>query len=146
MVVSSDDRLFYLITETQRVLMAHLKDRLHQEGVRLSPAQAGLLFLLIQRDGRTMTEVSRLLYADNSSISRLVDRMENTGWVSREREAQDRRAIVLRISDQGRKEAAKARDIVRMVNEEIKACLEPEEAEVFKKILRRLTRTYQRDP
>jgi DNA-binding MarR family transcriptional regulator len=93
-----------------------------------------------------MTEVSRLLYADNSSISRLVDRMENTGWVSREREAQDRRAIVLRISDQGRKEAAKARDIVRMVNEEIKACLEPEEAEVFKKILRRLTRTYQRDP
>ncbi len=140
-----DDRLLYLLTETQRVLMSHMKDRLFQGNVGLSPAQAGLLFLLTQRDKRTLTEVSRLLYSDNSSISRLVDRMERDQLVFREKEDRDRRTSLVRITDLGRQKARQAEEIVRSVNEEMKGCLDIHELETFKRVLRRLTRTYQKE-
>ena len=97
-----------------------------------------MLFLLGQRDGRTMTELSRLLFTENSSMTRLVDRMEKAGLVQRRTDPQDRRTLTISITATGRKQAAAAVKIVRGVNEDIKARLSPEELEVLKRVLGRL--------
>jgi DNA-binding MarR family transcriptional regulator len=143
--METDDRFIYIITETQRSLMTHLKDRLIAEGLTITPVQAGILFLLGQQDGRTMTDLSRLLFTDNSSMTRLVDRMEKASLVRRLDDPKDRRALIITITEEGRKQATLTKKIVKRVNQEIKTHLSPEELEVFKKVLGRLTRTYQKN-
>ena len=143
--MEADDRIIYSLTETQRILMAHLKDRLSAEGLSITVVQAGMLFLLDQRDGRTMTELSRLLFTENSSMTRLVDRMEKAGLVQRRTDPQDRRTLIISITEAGRKQAGAAKKIVQGVNEDIKARLSPEELEVLKRVLGRLKRAYKRE-
>jgi MarR family transcriptional regulator, organic hydroperoxide resistance regulator len=143
--METDDRIIYIITETQRSVMAHLKDRLISQGLTITPVQAGILFLLTQQDSRTMTDLSRLLFTDNSSMTRLVDRLEKAGLVKRLADPKDRRALFITITEEGRKQAVLAKKTVKRVNQEIKTRLSPEELEVFKKVLGRLTRTYQKN-
>jgi MarR family transcriptional regulator, organic hydroperoxide resistance regulator len=142
--MEADDRIIYNITEAQRSLMAHLKDRLSAEGLSITVVQAGMLFLLNQQDGRTMTELSRLLFTENSSMTRLVDRMEKAGLVQRQTDPQDRRTLIISITEAGRKQSVAAKKIVKGVNEEIKTNLSAEELEIFKKVLGRLKKNYSR--
>ena len=143
--MEADDRIIYNLTEAQRSLMAHLKDRLSAEGLSITVVQAGMLFLLSQQDGRTMTELSRLLFTENSSMTRLVDRMEKAGLVQRRTDPQDRRTLIISITEAGRKQSVAAKKIVKGVNEEIKTSLSPEELGIFKKVLGRLKKNYSRN-
>ncbi|TRZ48533.1 MarR family transcriptional regulator, partial [bacterium] len=87
-----DDRLIYLLFTAQQKLRTYLKKMMTKENVRVTTAQAGILFLLKQKDGRTMSELSQILSIDNSTITGLVDRLEKTGLVRRNASPHDRRA------------------------------------------------------
>lgn len=78
-----DDRLIYLIFTAQQKLRNHLANVMMRENVRVTPAQAGILFLLAEKDGRTMSELSRILSIDNSTLTGLVDRLEKAGLARR---------------------------------------------------------------
>ncbi|NTW16071.1 MAG: MarR family transcriptional regulator [Syntrophaceae bacterium] len=131
-----DDRLIYLIFTAQQKLRTHLGNVMVRENVRVTPAQAGILFLLAEKDGRTMSELSRILSIDNSTLTGLVDRLEKAGLARRDASPNDRRASHVYISPEGTREMKKARSIVGRVNREITDGFTPEELTSFKKILR----------
>ncbi len=132
----TDDRLIYLIFTAQQKLRTHLSNIMIRENVKVTPAQAGILFLLTEKDGRTMSELSQLLSIDNSTITGLVNRLEKMGLVRRKVSPNDRRASHVHVSPEGIGEMNKAKRIVRNVNQEIKNGLTAEELQSFKKILR----------
>jgi len=130
-----DDRLIYLIFTAQQKLRNHLGNVMMRENVRVTPAQAGILFLLAEKDGRSMSELSRILSIDNSTLTGLVDRLEKAGLARRDASPHDRRASHVYISPKGIKEMQKARSVVGRVNREIMDGFTPEELASFKKIL-----------
>jgi len=130
-----EDRLIYLVSMAQNRLQGLLRSALAAEGVRVTPAQSGILFLLKQKDGRTMTELGRAIAIDNATITGLVDRLERDGFVRRNKSARDRRALNVSITPEGVAEADRAKAIVKRVNESIKAGFSAGEVEAFKKIL-----------
>jgi DNA-binding MarR family transcriptional regulator len=70
----------------------------------LTPTQYNALRILRgagQQEGVSCSEVSERMVTKDSDITRLLDRLEARGLVSREREAKDRRRIVTRITDEG---------------------------------------------
>jgi len=121
--------------EGQEKLRTHLSNVMIRENVRVTPAQAGILFLLIEKDGRTMSELSRILSIDNSTITGLVDRLQKTGLVRRDASPHDRRASRVYISPEGIREVEKAKRVVKKVNREIKNGFSAEELASFKNIL-----------
>ena len=131
-----DDRLIYLLFTAQQKLRTYLKKMMTKENVRVTTAQAGILFLLKQKDGRTMSELSQILSIDNSTITGLVDRLEKTGLVRRNASPHDRRASHVFINPQGIEEVDKARRVIRMVNQEIKNGFSAEELDSFNRILK----------
>jgi len=132
----TDDRLIYLIFTAQQKLRTHLTNIMIRENVRVTPAQAGILFLLSEKDGRTMSELSQILSIDNSTITGLVDRLEKMGLVCRKASPSDGRASHVHVNPEGIEEMIKAKRIVRKVNQEIKNGFAAEELQSFKKILR----------
>jgi DNA-binding MarR family transcriptional regulator len=67
----------------------------------LSIAATRLLGVLRDREP-TMNELARLLELDKSSVTGLVDRAERRGLVERAPSPADRRAVLVRLTDQGR--------------------------------------------
>jgi DNA-binding MarR family transcriptional regulator len=146
MEMPTDDRLIYLLFTAQQKLRTYLKKKMTTENVRVTTAQAGILFLLKQKDGRTMSELSQILSIDNSTITGLVDRLEKTGLVRRDACLHDRRASHVFINPQGLEEVDKAKRVIRMVNQEIKNGFSADDLKSFNNILRSFFNKFDSGP
>jgi DNA-binding MarR family transcriptional regulator len=134
-LVVTDNRLIFLLFKAQNKLKNYLSSQLAAAGVRITVVQAGILFLLKDRDGRTMTELSHVLSTDNSAITGLVDRLEKLGFIVRKSAPNDRRAYLIHVTPDGLEEVGKAKRVIRTVNEEIREGFTPQEIGAFKKVL-----------
>jgi DNA-binding MarR family transcriptional regulator len=139
-----DDRLIYLIFMAQNRLRLYVRDRLRDAGVQITLVQAGILFLLNEEAGRPMSELSRLLSLDNSTVTGLVDRLETSGFVQRKANSKDRRVSLINITAQGVEEVNKAKTTINRVNEEIKTDFSKREIESFRKVLNSFVKKFNK--
>lgn len=77
----------------------------------LTPQQTQLLCVLI-KGPVGMTELSRLLHLEKSSLTGLVDRVERRGLVARLRDQRDRRACRIALTGEGVELANRTHDAV----------------------------------
>jgi DNA-binding MarR family transcriptional regulator len=92
------------------VRMSHLVQHVFADVSRdhdVTPQQTQLLCMLIGGPVG-MTELSRLLHLEKSSLTGLVDRVERRGLVARVRDARDRRACQVALTDEGAQLAVEA--------------------------------------
>ncbi len=70
----------------------------------LSPTQYNVLRILRgAKEGLMCGEIAGRMITRDPDITRLLDRMEKRGLISRSRDAKDRRVVLTRITKQGRK-------------------------------------------
>ena len=67
---------------------------LKQYGVdEINPAQGRIMFVLWQNDGIPINELAKETSLSKSTLTSMLDRLENTGFIKREASEQDRRKI-----------------------------------------------------
>ena len=76
----------------------------HRRGGR--HGQARLLRLLLERGQLTQRELQEMLHIQSGSISELVGKLEGGGLILRDRLEEDRRQVILQISEKGRQALA----------------------------------------
>ena len=108
---------------------------LPREGLKITTPQGGILALLKQNNGRTMTELSQILSIDNSTITGLINRLEKAGFAKRNSNPNDRRVSQIFITPQGIDEVNRAISVFKRVNKEVKSGFSNEEVDAFKKVL-----------
>ena len=133
--MKSEDRMIYLLSTARQALIDHTNKSLLKAGIKTTLAQAGVLFLLIQRDMRNMSEFGQIFGIDKSAVTYLIDKLEKNGLVERNVQEGNRRAFLIHITSTGIKEAKKAREIVNGINQEIKTSFDSREIEAYKKVL-----------
>ncbi|MBA2469422.1 MAG: MarR family transcriptional regulator [Chloroflexia bacterium] len=74
-------------------------------GQPLSVSEAHALRELSRLDGCSQTELGNVLQLEKSTISRLVNQLKDKGWVERDRDPDDGRAVRLRLTAQGQRVA-----------------------------------------
>jgi DNA-binding MarR family transcriptional regulator len=92
-------RLIYLLSVAQRRLQRFMAAQPESE---VTPAQAGLLFILGRQDGASMGEAAAALDLGPAGISGLVDRMAAAGLVERRADREDGRASRIWLTSKGR--------------------------------------------
>jgi DNA-binding MarR family transcriptional regulator len=74
----------------------------------------GMQFVILSRvaDGmaETAADLCRQLQYDTGSMTRLLDRLEEKGWIGRERSKDDRRVVRLRVTSAGREALSRLQD------------------------------------
>ena len=98
-----------------------------QTGDDISAHQASLLDHLDEVDPMSMTDLAGHMGVTIATMSLAIDRLEDKGYVRRERDAKDGRRVLLRITDAGLRlrEATSVLDPVRV--EQVLAHLSPAE-------------------
>ena len=86
-----------------------LAARLEPYGISIT--QAFILNALLIKNGATLKEVGIMTQIDSSSMTVLVDKLENDGLVERKLDSQDRRAIRVFITEKGEGVAVTAKRI-----------------------------------
>lgn len=103
---STHHRLVYLLNVAQRRLQRWMAAQPDSE---VTPAQAGLLFILGRQDGILMGEAGAALDLGPAGISGLVDRMAAARLVERRADRQDGRAWRILLTPKGRAALSRAK-------------------------------------
>ena len=121
--------LGFLLHDAQRLLRKEFEARGSEYG--LSSAQWRLLVLLVKEDGATQARLADLLEIEPISVSRLIDRMEEGGWVERRADANDRRVRMVFATKQARAAFDKVKSLASDLYDTALAGLSAEERETL---------------
>ena len=93
-----------------------------------------IVFLVLwEKDGITVGEICEKLMLDNGTVSPLLKKMEQAGYITRKRSSDDDRVVVISLTKEGRKLQEKAKDVPKNVAGCID--LEPEKAKQLYELL-----------
>lgn len=133
------DLLGALLHDGARLIRRRFEQRAASYG--LSSAQWRLLVHVLKDDGVTQARLAERLEIEPISVSRLVDRMEQAGWIARQPDPGDRRNKVIVATARTRAKQAELRAIAISVYEEALADLDPAARAALLSGLNTLTRT-----
>ena len=90
----------FVLHETARLLSKRYDQRAKSLG--LTRAQIQVLAYLVYHEGINQAGLAELIEIEPISLARLIDRMEQAGWVERRPDPRDRRAWRLYITDKAK--------------------------------------------
>jgi len=88
--------LGFVLYETARLFNKRFEQKARTIG--LTRAQCQVLFRLAVHEGLNQARIAELLEIEPISLARLIDRMEEAGWVERRPDPADRRARLLYLT------------------------------------------------
>ena len=88
-----------------------------------------LAIISIPNDGVEMSELARKLGLDNSTVTRLIVRLEKKDWVSREKSKRDKRAIKVFLKTKGLVIQQDIEKKIESIGEKIKMEIDDEKRE-----------------
>ena len=104
--VKLDDFLPYLLNRIVNRLNMNLAEDL--KGIGVTVQQYRVLAVLMAGEGRSVNELSVYTVIEQSTLSKLLDRMEQAGLIHRKSDASDGRVVNITITDEGTACFAKA--------------------------------------
>lgn len=109
------------------------KSKLSPYGV--TPAQYALLRRLWERDGQFGYELAEQLLLYSATITGIIDRLEQNGFIERRIDPHDRRNKLVFLTEKGRSMEAPLNQKMDEMNDEVMSSLDSIEIQRFKKIL-----------
>jgi DNA-binding MarR family transcriptional regulator len=134
-----DNYLSYLLSKAGHVVYREFHAHVHAAG--LSSLEWRVLATLSDGDGLTVGELAHEVLTEQSTLTKLVQRMEKAGWVQRGADASDARRTLVFETSQGRAVVA---DLLRQAKKHEAALLanfSASETAALKKILRALIKS-----
>lgn len=130
------ESLGFLMQDVTRLLRKRFEGQAAALG--LTSAQWRLLVNLMRHGPLPQARLAELLEIEPISLSRLVDRMAEAGWVERRPDPNDRRIRIVHATDQTRAQIGAARHIADSIYAEALAGLPPDASETMTAMLRRI--------
>ena len=131
MASDGTDNLGFLVHDAARLFRRRFEAKGRAHG--LSAAQWRLLVRLVKEEGVAQARLAELLEIEPISVSRLLDRMEEGGWIERRQDARDRRVRMIFPTDKSRDAFAAIKSVAGEVYEIALAGLDANERRVLVK-------------
>ncbi len=104
----------------------------------INSAQGRILFVLWQKDFIPITELARKTSLEKSTLTAMLDRLEGKGLVKRLRPPEDRRKVLIALTEANRALEKKFDKVSAEMTELFYAGLSEEERDRFEALLRRI--------
>ncbi len=94
------EHLAYLLAQANRQIQKQLDDEFSGEGVPVE--QWRILSLLSEKNGRSMSDLTRAALLNHPTLTKMIDRMISNALVYRRADPKDGRRVLIFISEHGR--------------------------------------------
>ncbi|MGE3600371.1 MAG: MarR family winged helix-turn-helix transcriptional regulator [Dehalococcoidia bacterium] len=129
-----EDDVLYLMSLVLHRYFDGMAAEFHRR--RLGRSEWRCLAVLAEQDGRNVGELAELTQQPQTTISRVIMRMENNGWVRRSQRQDNARFVEVHISARGRDKLAEILPIVRAHHDDALAGLTRAEQQALRAQLR----------
>jgi DNA-binding MarR family transcriptional regulator len=127
----------YLLSRVKSTMSNMVTQRTMAE-LGITSTQASILFMVASGKCLLAADLAREYGIDASAVTRLIDRLEKRGLLSRVRSSEDRRAVRLALTPEGLALAARMPAIFNSVIDKLLAGFTAEEVGFLKSMLRRI--------
>jgi DNA-binding MarR family transcriptional regulator len=129
----------FLIAKIHQITNRIFKNMLKEYGIKeLNPGQGRILFALWKVDNVSIRELSNKTELTKSTLTTMLDRLENTGYLIREDDMNDKRITRVKLSEKSIKLQQKYVDISKKMTDIFYGKLTEEEIDEFESYLRRI--------
>ncbi|GAW93353.1 MarR family winged helix-turn-helix transcriptional regulator [Calderihabitans maritimus] len=133
----------FLLSKAQQAVYRLFREELAPFGV--TPAQYGVLNCLWNKDQQTPKQISETLHLDGSTLTGVLDRMEQKGLVRRIPDPHDRRTVRIALTSKGQELKRPLEQAIVRANNKVLENLSEEEVRQIKRLLDRLSENPGRD-
>lgn len=123
----------YRVTLATNAIHAMFAKKIEPLGI--APEQFGVLKMISEDNESTSSGIAEKLGKGKPTVTRALDALEKKGLIVRVESERDRRAKRIRLTAEGEKILTDVTPIAKRFNDTILKQLQPEEAEIFFKVL-----------
>jgi len=105
----------FLISKIHQLSGRIFNRLLRERGMDFNSAQGRILFVLWERDGIPIRELSEKTRLSKSTLTSMLDRLEEAGHISREPSGADRRKVLVTLTEENQRQ----RRLYDMISEEM---------------------------
>jgi DNA-binding MarR family transcriptional regulator len=105
----------FLISKIHQLSGRIFNRLLRERGLDFNSAQGRILFVLWEKDGIPIRELSEKTRLSKSTLTSMLDRLEEAGHVSREPSGEDRRKVLVTLTEENQRQ----RRLYDMISEEM---------------------------
>lgn len=129
----------FLISQIKQLQGRVFERMLKESGIdAFNGAQGRILYVLWEKERLTISEIGHLTSLAKTSLTSMLDRMEESGLVERRTDKNNRRQIIISITDKARNYKEEYDRVSLEMNELFYKGFSEEEIEQFEEMLRRL--------
>jgi DNA-binding MarR family transcriptional regulator len=136
--VHYDDVILFILAKANQRVHGRFKPMFQRYG--LTPMQALVLNALYQDEGISSGEVGKRLVLDSATLSGVLDRLADGGWLVRNTPDGDRRVTHLHLTEKALRVRDEMLRDVESMNREVLSVFKPEERLLLERMLRDLWR------
>lgn len=131
----------FLISKIHQLQGRIFSRKLKEVGLsEINSAQGRILFVLWQQDNIAMNELARRTALEKSTLTRMLDRLEDAGLVARVAAEEDRRKVLVRLTSESREMKNKYQQVSQSMVEIFYNGFSDKEIEEFEDYLQRVFR------
>lgn len=105
----------FLISKIHQLSGRIFNGLLRERGIDFNSAQGRILFVLWEKDGIPIKELSNKTQLSKSTLTSMLDRLERAGHIAREPSGEDRRIVLVTLTEENRRQ----RRLYEQVSEEM---------------------------
>jgi DNA-binding MarR family transcriptional regulator len=128
--------IFFQLAKLHQLANRFLGQKVSVLGI--TPVQAMILGFLGAEDGLTSADLGKRIELDSATLTGLLDRLEGAEMIVRQANPDDRRSILIHLTEKGRTVATEAIRLIEEANREFLADLNTEEEDGFRAVIRKL--------
>ncbi len=129
-----DDCILFLLSKAHQNVYGKYKKRL--QGYGLTPAQHLVVFALCEEEGVSAGELGKRLTLDNATLSGILDRLSDGGWIVKESSEEDKRSLKLYLTPKAKEHIPVLEREASEANQEALSRFGIEEKLLFKRFLK----------
>ena len=134
--MKTNDCIFFQLSRVSRAAARYWHKKL--ASLNVTSAQALVLLFLAEKDKVTAKYLGQKLEFDSATLTGLIDRMTRAGLLERQAHPQDRRAILVCLTPQGRKSVKQILAMVEKDNQAFLSDLTDEEGMILSALLKKI--------
>lgn len=134
--MNPDQCIFFQLAKAGQAGSRYWQQRVAEFGV--TAAQAMVMAFLAHEDNITSTRLGNLTQLDSATLTGILDRLSRAGLLERRDNPDDRRAILICLTDKGKTIGEKILQTVDPANRSFLSSLTREEELIFRTLLKKL--------
>ncbi len=139
-----DQFIVFYISQTKKKMIRFIEEELMNAGLgEMIPTHGNVLTVLYNNGGKLkMSEIAELIGKDKSTVTSLVNKLMDLGYVNKHKDPSDRRISYIHLTDQAREIEGAYRDISSDVVRTAFEGFDDVEKEQFLRLLSKMNRNF----